>query len=325
MTRFLIIQTAFIGDVILTTPLLEKIRQRDPQAQVDVMVRKGNEGLLAHHPGVHRLYVLDKRSAKWRHVFSMIREIRKTRYDHLINLQRFLTTGIISLFARARRKAGFDKNPLSVFYHHRVKHVIGEGTHEIERNLALLDELYGPGFVRPSLYPSGNDYERVRAYQQGDYVCLAPASVWYTKQFPEQKWVELINLLPASRRVYLIGGPDDAELCERVRSQAGHPDVHNIAGQLRFLETAALMKEARMNYVNDSAPLHLASAMNAPVRAVFCSTVPGFGFYPVSDDSRVVEIPYKLYCRPCGLHGFKNCPEGHFRCAREIDVQQLLS
>jgi len=325
MTRLLIIQTAFIGDVILTTPLLEKIRHRDPQAQVDVLVRKGNEGLLANHPGVHRLFVLDKGEAKWRHVFSMIREIRQTRYDHLVNLQRFLTTGIISLFARARRKVGFDKNPLSMFYHRRVKHTIGDGTHEIERNLALLDDLYGSGFVPPRLYPSGEDYEKVQEYQRGDYVCLAPASVWYTKQFPEDKWVELINLLPASARVYLIGGPDDGGLCARVQSQVRHPQVHNIAGQLTFLETAALMGRARMSYVNDSAPLHIASAMNAPVRAVFCSTVPGFGFYPVSDDSRVVEIPYKLYCRPCGLHGFRACPEGHFRCAREIDVQQLLS
>ena len=325
MTRFLIIQTAFIGDVILTTPLLEKIRQRDPQARVDVMVRKGNEGLLANHPGVHRLFVLDKQDGKWRNVFGMIREIRKTRYDHLINLQRFLTTGIISLFAHARRKVGFDKNPLSMFYHRRVKHVIGDGTHEIERNLALLDDLYGAGFVRPGLYPSPGDYEKVRGYQGGDYVCLAPASVWYTKQFPEDKWVELINLLDASTRVYLIGGPDDGPLCDRVKSRAQHTAVQNIAGKLSFLETAALMKGARMNYVNDSAPLHIASAMNAPVRAVFCSTVPEFGFYPVSDDSQVVEIPYKLYCRPCGLHGFKTCPEGHFRCAREIDVQQLLS
>jgi heptosyltransferase-2 len=104
-----------------------------------------------------------------------------------------------------------------------------------------------------------------------------------------------------------------------------HSQVCNLAGSLSFLETAALMEKASMNYVNDSAPLHIASAMNAPVRAVFCSTVPRFGFYPVSDDARSIEISYPLYCRPCGLHGFKACPEGHFRCARDIDIQQMLT
>ena len=324
MKHYLIIQTAFIGDVILSTPLVEKIRQHDPHAQVDVMVRKGNEGLLKGHPGINRLYVLDKTASKWSHVFAMIRRIRSTRYDYLINLQRFMTTGIISLFARAHRKVGFKKNPLSVFYHRRVQHRIGDGTHEIERNLALLEDWYEGGFVRPALYPSRQDYEKTAPLQQSEYVCLAPASVWYTKQFPPDKWVELIDRLSHSLHVYLIGGLSDRGLCGQVRSQVQHPAVHNIAGELSFLETAALMEKARMNYVNDSAPLHIASAMNAPVRAVFCSTVPDFGFYPVSDDSRVIEIPYNLYCRPCGLHGFNSCPQGHFRCAREIDVQQLL-
>jgi heptosyltransferase-2 len=99
-------------------------------------------------------------------------------------------------------------------------------------------------------------------------------------------------------------------------------DVRNLAGTLSFLQSAALMEKAAMNYVNDSAPLHLASAMNAPVTAVFCSTVPAFGFGPLSDKSHIVECE-NLYCRPCGLHGKPSCPEGHFRCAMDIDLSKL--
>ena len=80
-----------------------------------------------------------------------------------------------------------------------------------------------------------------------------------------------------------------------------------------------------MNYVNDSAPMHLASAVNAPVCVIYCSTVPHFGFGPLSDISNIVEVKENLDCRPCGLHGHRACPKGHFKCAQQIDVQQLLA
>jgi heptosyltransferase-2 len=104
-----------------------------------------------------------------------------------------------------------------------------------------------------------------------------------------------------------------------------HTRITNLCGQLSFLESAALMRDARMNYVNDSAPLHFASAMNAPVTAVYCSTIPGFGFGPLSDQRFVVETRETLDCRPCGLHGFKACPLGHFNCAHTINAGQLLA
>ena len=96
-------------------------------------------------------------------------------------------------------------------------------------------------------------------------------------------------------------------------------DVKVLSGELTLLQSAALMKDAQMNYVNDSAPLHIASAMNAPVTAFFCSTVPAFGFTPLSDNSKIVEVK-NLECRPCGLHGHKVCPKGNFKCGNEIEM-----
>jgi heptosyltransferase-2 len=103
-----------------------------------------------------------------------------------------------------------------------------------------------------------------------------------------------------------------------------HPQTQNLCGKLSFLQSAALMQAAEMNYTNDSAPLHFASAMNSPVTAVFCSTVPAFGFGPLRNNGKAVEIKERLSCRPCGLHGHKTCPEGHFKCAMEITNEQLL-
>jgi heptosyltransferase-2 len=83
------------------------------------------------------------------------------------------------------------------------------------------------------------------------------------------------------------------------------------------------VQDAQMNYVNDSAPLHLASAMNAPVTAFFCSTIPAFGFGPQSANATIIETTIKLDCRPCGLHGYKACPKGHFKCAESIDIKAI--
>jgi heptosyltransferase-2 len=98
-----------------------------------------------------------------------------------------------------------------------------------------------------------------------------------------------------------------------------------LAGQLSLLQSAALMSKAKRNFVNDSGPLHLCSAMDAPVTAVFCSTIPSFGFGPLSKDSKVVQTALGLACRPCGLHGRKECPEGHFKCGTSINTVDLLN
>ena len=160
--------------------------------------------------------------------------------------------------------------------------------------------------------------------QEQPYICIAPASVWFTKQLPAEKWVALITALPASCKVYLLGGKADHAFAEEIITHAGRSGVRNLCGELSYLQSAALMQGAVMNYVNDSAPLHFCTAMQAPVTAVFCSTVPAFGFGPLRENGHVAEIAERLYCRPCGLHGYKRCPEGHFRCALEITNEQLL-
>ena len=99
----------------------------------------------------------------------------------------------------------------------------------------------------------------------------------------------------------------------------------NLAGRLSFLASAALQKKAVLNYVNDSAPMHFASAVNAPVVAVYCSTLPDFGFGPLSDNSFIVQTNESLTCRPCGIHGKKQCPLKHFDCAKTIKMDQLIA
>lgn len=326
--KFLIIQTAFIGDVILATPVVEKLHRFYPGAEIDFLLRKGNETLLTGHPHIRKIWIWNKKVGKYRALWSLARELRRERYDWAINCQRFMASGLLTAFSGARYTIGFYKNPLSGLFSRRVPHVFGTAAHpvhEVDRNLALIEHLTDPAFEAPRLYPSRDDVGRIEVLlpANGRYVCIAPTSVWFTKQFPAHKWVELIGHLPTDCTVFLLGGPDDANACEGIRVASTHPDIRNLAGQLSFLESAALMQGALLNYVNDSAPLHLASAVNAPVAAVFCSTLPIFGFTPLSSYRSIVETKVALDCKPCGLHGRPACPEGHFACAETIDWRQF--
>jgi ADP-heptose:LPS heptosyltransferase len=320
MKRFLVIQTAFLGDAVLVTSILEKLHAWYPDAALDLVVRKGNEGLFEEHPFLRALHVWDKRREKNRGLLRLIGTLRRTRYDHIINAQRFFSTGLMTVLARGKEKIGYDKNPLSFLFTRRVKHVIGDGRHEVDRLNALIQHLTDAARPLPRLHPLAKHRDGFD-HITGPYVCIAPASVWTTKQWPAEKWIELIKSLPPDHRVFLTGGPTDMVLCERIIRDAGRGEV--LAGNLTLLGTAALMEGAVMNYVNDSAPLHIASAMNAPVTVVFCSTVPAFGFGPLRANGRVVETPEPLDCRPCGLHGFKACPKGHFKCAWGIGVEAI--
>lgn len=320
MKKLLIIQTAFIGDVILATSLIEKLGSFYPNLKIDFLLRKGNESLLKGHPRLNEVLIWDKKGGKYINLFKIWRQIRKNNYDVVVNLQRFLSSGLLTAFSGATKQIGFDKNPMSLFFSDRFSHQISidkQSPHEVERNHQLIKTLTDGRVVNPKLYPPMKDFAMVR--EDGDYVTISPTSVWFTKQWPAEKWVDLINRLPKDNKIFLLGAPGDKEACLQIAHSCNHPKVEVKAGDLSLLQSAALMKGAVMNYVNDSAPLHLASAMNASVTAVFLSTIPQFGFTPLSDDSTVCETSLDLPCRPCGLHGKKACPEGHFKCA-EIEV-----
>lgn len=324
--KFLVIQTASIGDVILATAVAEKLHSYYPDSQIDMMIKKGYEGLFENHPYLNNVIVWNKKNHKYRNLFDIWKNVRNERYDLIVNVQRYAATGFVTAFGKAKETAGFDKNPFSIFFTRKIKHQIGvPGLHEVNRNNKLIEHITDDKPMRPELYPSKRIFESVNKYKSNDYICIAPCSLWFTKQLPEDRWVEFLRLVPDDLKVYLLGGKDDVEICDRIKDQVTGKNVESLAGKLSLLESAALMKDAHMNYVNDSSPMHLASSQNARTTAVFCSTIEDFGFGPLSEDRFVVETREKLDCRPCGLHGYKECPKGHFKCAYNIDIKELIN
>ena len=326
MNRILVIQTASIGDAILATALLEKLHVHYPAAEIDLLVQKGAERLFDGHPYLHALYVWDKRHRKYHGLHRIVRRIRQRNYDVAVNVQRYASTGWICLRSGAATTIGFDKNPFSRFFTVTVPHEISSEKYlyEADRNQRLIAELTDETAASTALYPSDSDEQAVSGYKEQPYLTISPASLWKTKQYPEERWTELVHRADHRYRIFLLGSGKDSALCERIRNASPEADIRNLCGTLTLLQSAALMRDAEMNFTNDSAPLHLAAAVGAPVCAIFCSTVREFGFAPRGKNISIIETEEKLQCRPCGLHGHKQCPEKHFRCAWDIPIEKII-
>ena len=280
--NILVIQTAFIGDAILASSVLEKLHVFFPHAKISILVRKGNESLYHEHPFLYQTLVWNKHDGKYKSLFRLLKTIRKQKFDTVINLHRFASSGFLTAFSKARYTSGYDKNPFSFLFDNKSKHKIGDGRHEVERYNDLIESITDKTVAKPKLYPTFKQFSKIEKFVETPFVCMAPSSVWFTKQLPKEKWIELCNSIPKQLTIYLLGGAGDKVLCEEIKNKSAHTTIQILAGELTLLESCELMKHARMNYVNDSGPLHLASSVNAPTTAFFCSTVPSYGFYPLS-------------------------------------------
>lgn len=327
MAPVLFIQPAFLGDAILATAMLEAWKARFPTSRIDVLVRKGNEGLFEGHPFVERVWVWDKsRGRKARDWWRILRGIRSERYGTIVNAHRFLSSGAWTWLGGAPMRVGFEANPLSWGFDRKLPHSIGTGEHEVERNHTLISEWVGAVAGAPRLYPREQDRQWASDWIPQGAVLLAPASQWQTKQWPEEAWRNLLQLLQARHPewpVGLMGGRGDRALLEGLAYTSGHRNVHIAAGA-QLLQIAAAMERSAVVVSNDSAPMHFGSAMQTPTIALFLSTVPGFGFGPRAPLSRILEPGPELECRPCGLHGHRACPLGHFACSQAIGPQTVL-
>lgn len=328
MKKILIIQTASLGDVILSTPIIGKLSHFFPEAKIDFLLKKNYEALFYGHPLLNQVLVWDKSKQKYKNLARLLRQIKKTEYDLVVNVQRFASSGLITALSGAKMKIGFSKNPFSIFFSRRIQHNIGkkkENPHETVRNLKLIESITDKSSYSVKLYPSKTDYAKVSQFKTRKYITVSPASLWFTKQFPKEKWIEFVKETDPGLQIFFLGSVKEKQLCENIIIESNRMNCLNLAGKLSYLESAALMEHAAMNFVNDSAPMHLASAMNAPTSVIFLSTIPEFGFGPLADKSVIIQTNKNLNCRPCGLHGWKQCPEKHFECATTIEKEQLLN
>lgn len=321
-----VLQTAFLGDVVLTTPLLTALAQR--HGPLDVVTTPAAAPLLETHAAVRRVIPYAKRGAD-RGIAGFLRlarVLRAERYAFAYLPHRSLRSAALALAARIPRRIGFADGWRLLYTGWRTRPRSG---HEIDRLLALADVLPHHQ-TPPTLGLTAADVAAAEAALRsggigGPFAALAPGSIWGSKRWPH--FAALAERLAARVGVVVVGGPEDARLGEDVMTavrQAGGPAGGvNLCGRLSLRESAAVIRKAAVLVTNDSAPLHFAQAVRTPTVAIFGPTLPTFGFGPRGPRDEAVGVE-GLRCRPCSAHGPARCPLGHHLCMQSLRVDDVL-
>lgn len=339
--RILLIQTAYIGDVILTTPLIQGIREFFPEARLSILVKPEAKSLLEHDPALDEVLIIEKRG-KHRGpsgFFKFVKEIQTRDFDLLLSVHKSFRTAFLSYLSGIPVRIGFQDASLSFLaYTRTVPH--RKEKPEIHRLLSFLEDATGKntGSLDSNLRLHSseqvrNDVDRLMTEQKiRRPILFAVSSVWETKKWTPEGFAGLMELIRkrTSLPFALIGSPGDRELSDRVMDlykqlPGGKTDssVFNLCGKTSLPGLYELMRKSELLISNDSAPVHVACAARIPVLAIFGPTVPSFGFAPITPESAVAELE-GLDCRPCGSHGGRSCPRKHFRCMRDLTAESVF-
>ena len=325
MSAVAIVQTAFIGDVVLATPLFEAAKKNNPSDRIAAVVRRGCENLIETNPYIDDLIVWDKHGGDKgiKGIMRIAREFRRLGVHTALVPHRSLRSAIAVRLAGVKTRVGFDKGGGRWLHTHRVPHRFG--VHEVERNLLLAEELgWDTAGISPLIVPDEHDRQAVSGIldDTGRFCVLAPGSVWTTKKWPTEHYAETAGVfVRRGMTVICSGGPADSRECSAITEAV--PGVVDLCGKLTLRQSAELYRNAEFVLTNDSAPQHIAAAMGTWTFAVFGPTIRDFGFWPYSAKGVLIEDT-EATCRPCGIHGHMQCPNGDHVCMQRITPEMVV-
>jgi heptosyltransferase-2 len=328
--RILVVQTAFLGDVVLTTPLLRELRRAHPDARISILTTPLGAEALEGSPFVDERLAFDKGGSD-RGLLGTLRVGRRTKdFDLAIVAHRSVRSGVLARLSGARTRVGFAKAPGAFAYTRSVPWVAA--SHAVRRYLALAAPAGGDPDAdpRPELpvLATAREAAETLLREAGigaseSILAIAPGSAWRTKRWTVGGYADLVRETRSLGLIaILLGSPEEEALCRTIAEHAGAG--HVLAGRTPIPVLSALLARSRCLVSNDTGTGHVAAAVGTPVVTIFGPTVPAFGYAPYGRDHRIVEHA-DLSCRPCHAHGPDACPLGHHRCMTEIDARSVLT
>lgn len=331
--RILVVQTSFLGDAVLTTPLFSEIRRRFPEAELAVLCTPQAKILLEGNPDLHEVITDDKKGDDrgWMGLWRKAKDLRSRGFTKALSPHKSFRSGLLLFLAGIPYRVGFRQSAGWFFYHRQVDR--DPTRHDVERNLSLLQGFgIDPGDCRRDLRVEADPGSR-KAVERVFHSLgidrnrltfgLNPGSVWPTKRWTAEGYAELMAHLKRRYRceILLFGGPEDHEIVTKIQELSGNVGV-SLVGKFALRELACALDWCDLFITNDSGPMHIAIARGVPVVAIFCATTPSLGFYPYS--SRAVVVEKDLPCRPCSSHGGRRCPLATEDCMRLIKAKDVL-
>lgn len=329
--KFLIIQTAFIGDAILTLPMIQKLKELNPYSKIDVLAISNTAEVFQASPSVDEVIILDKRK-EHKSLISMLRFskfIRNRNYSAIYSPHRSFRTAFIVMQSGVKATYGFSSSSMLHVHRHIVEYVHTD--HEVKRNLSLIgfNTEFDAWKILPEIRNDISNNEKVKSLLisnslENGFIAIAPGSVWNTKRYPIENFKYIIrNLTDSGLRIVLIGGDNDRRLCNELLPD-NNINVTSFAGVLSVTESIEVLRKSILLITNDSAPTHMGMAADIPVLTIYCSTIPEFGFYPYNNKSKYLSFD-ELSCKPCGIHGHDDCPLKHFDCANKLKPEIVIA
>ncbi len=334
MKRFLIIQTAFLGDVVLTLPLVQALKKSIPDSEIDFVAIPQTADIVKNHPDIANVIVYDKHG-KQKSFLSFLKfrgRLRSMNYDAVLCPHRSLRSCLLTSGTQAKIRIGFNNSALKGSFTNILPWKFG--MHEVERNLSLLQPVVVNGnrssvigYELPKICISEEHRTKAETFLsehrvKRPYAVVAPGTVWETKRYPVELMIEAVRKLSNKfASIIVIGGEKDIDLLRDFNVL--NENVVLAIGSLPIMSSAEIIRGASLLVANDSAPVHIASAFNVPTVAIFGPTVKDFGFYPYHKRSVVVEVE-GLGCRPCLIHGGRRCPIVTFDCMRKISPDEIV-
>lgn len=321
--RILIIHTAFIGDIVLSTPLIRKLRDTYPKAEITYLTTPVGASILRNNPHLNHIIEYDKRGEHKgiKGFWAIAKKLKMEAYNLVITPHRYLRSTFLTFLTGAPIRRGYDSAAASFLYNERVHY--DKSKHEVEKLLSFVPKDEGKRY-EIEIFPTELEVEKVDKLlekRREKVVVVAPGSKWFTKKWPLEYFNRVIKELEKMEdtTVVVVGGKEEMFFNMPLANT-----TIDLRGKTTLLELAEVIRRADIVLTNDSSPIHIASAFpNVRILALFGPTVEKFGFFPWSKNSEVFQVE-GLECRPCSIHGGDSCPKKHFKCMLDIKPEMVL-
>ncbi len=326
----MVIQTAFLGDVILSLYFAQTLKNLLPNSKITFITNPAAKSLCDAVKCIDKVEYYDKRKSQrgLKGIKELADSINNNKTHLLFSLHRSLRSSLLSKYINSEFKIGFSNSVLNKVYNCTADYYFN--LHEIERNHQLIKLISSEADISNNITTKIN-HEAVKyvddlfakeKIESSNLILIAPGTVWKTKQWLPDRYKELLMKLQSHNyRTIIIGAKNEKELCQYISKDNS---AINLAGESNLEQTLLIMRKSKAIITNDSAPIHLAGIAKLPTIAIFGPTSPIFGFYPRGAKDRIIQNQ-DLKCRPCLIHGSNTCPIGTTECMTSISADEVFN
>ena len=320
MKKILVIRFSSIGDIVLTSPIVRCLKEQ-MNCEVHFLTKKEFVPILETNPNISKFYSIEKR------ISEVSKKLKKENYDFVVDLHHNLRSAQVKT-ALKKSSSSFSKLNIKkwLIVNFKVNNLpdvhIVDRYFETVKSLGIKNDLKGLDYFIPKI--DEVDLKNLPAVFQNGYIGFVIGAKFATKQMPSEKIISIIKKI--NQPIILLGGDDDFEKGETIKSQSNSNKIFNACGKYNLNQSASLVKQAKKIITHDTGLMHIASAFKKDVISAWGNTIPEFGMYPYlpGKNSKIIEVK-NLICRPCSKLGYDTCPKGHFKCMNEINEEEIIS